>query len=147
MVQAAHPSTVLGPENEALKQQNPDTIAPPETDHGDAPSMKWPFSLSHNRVLTRARQQNSISVPSVISESILTYTQSVYYSSRPLQQVIDFLDYLFQVANRPLASGINMRLKAGAIRWVIPLYFNQCTKHLLVSEMEMHWHNTAEVCV
>ncbi|EIM89788.1 oxalate decarboxylase [Stereum hirsutum FP-91666 SS1] len=52
--------TILGPQNIAIDQQNPDMLAPPTTDHGDVPNAKWPFSLSHNRLQTGgwARQQN-----------------------------------------------------------------------------------------
>lgn len=40
--------------------QNPDFLAPPTTDHGSFDNVKWPFSLSHNRLQTGgwARQQN-----------------------------------------------------------------------------------------
>ncbi|TFY69233.1 hypothetical protein EVG20_g3233 [Dentipellis fragilis] len=53
-------ASVLGPQNIAIDQQNPDFLAPPSTDNGDVPNAKWPFGLSHNRLQTGgwARQQN-----------------------------------------------------------------------------------------
>ncbi|KAJ8508295.1 hypothetical protein ONZ45_g9425 [Pleurotus djamor] len=53
-------ATVLGPQNKALDIQNPDLLAPPTTDNGQVPNIKWPFSLSHNRLANGgwARQQN-----------------------------------------------------------------------------------------
>ncbi|EIM90954.1 oxalate decarboxylase [Stereum hirsutum FP-91666 SS1] len=52
--------SILGPQNIAIDQQNPDILAPPTTDHGDVSNAKWPFGLSHNRLQTGgwARQQN-----------------------------------------------------------------------------------------
>ncbi len=38
-----------GPQNPSLHAQNPDSFMPPATDHGDSPSFKYSFSLSHNR--------------------------------------------------------------------------------------------------
>lgn len=53
-------SKIYGPTNPQLDRQNPDTFAPPGTDHGTVPQSKWPFSLSHNRLQNGgwARQQN-----------------------------------------------------------------------------------------
>ncbi|KAI0342831.1 oxalate decarboxylase [Trametopsis cervina] len=58
-------STILGPQNIMLDQQNPDLLAPPSTDHGTVMNAKWPFSLSHNRLQTGgwARQQNVDDLP------------------------------------------------------------------------------------
>ena len=44
-------ATDLGPRNVAADSDNPDLLAPPATDAGDLPNLKWPFSLSHNRLL------------------------------------------------------------------------------------------------
>jgi len=45
-----------------MELQNPDLLAPPTTDNGELSNMKWPFSLSHNRLANGgwARQQNGI---------------------------------------------------------------------------------------
>ncbi|KEP51821.1 oxalate decarboxylase [Rhizoctonia solani 123E] len=85
-------ASILGPQNVAIDRQNPDLLTPPTTDHGSVSNVKWPFSLSHNRVQDGgwARQQNVHSMP-------LATTM----------------------------AGVNMRLKAGALR-------------------ELHWHITAE---
>ena len=40
-----------GPRNVAADRDNPDLLAPPATDSGKIPNLKWPFSLSHNRLL------------------------------------------------------------------------------------------------
>jgi oxalate decarboxylase len=39
-----------GPRNPAIDAQNPDIFAPPATDVGNVPNLKWPFGLSHNRL-------------------------------------------------------------------------------------------------
>ncbi|KAH8100799.1 oxalate decarboxylase [Cristinia sonorae] len=56
---------ILGPQNLPIDQQNPDLLAPPTTDAGTVPNVKWPFSLSHNRIQTGgwARQQNVQQLP------------------------------------------------------------------------------------
>ncbi|KAJ1305763.1 hypothetical protein OPQ81_010493 [Rhizoctonia solani] len=56
---------ILGPQNVELDRQNPDLLAPPTTDNGAVGNVKWPFSLSHNRVQDGgwARQQNVHSMP------------------------------------------------------------------------------------
>ncbi|QRW02637.1 oxalate decarboxylase [Ceratobasidium sp. AG-Ba] len=79
-------ANILGPQNVELDRQNPDILAPPSTDSGSVSNVKWPFSLSHNRLQDGgwARQQN--------------------------------------VDDMPIATtmaGVNMRLKAGAIRIVV----------------------------
>jgi len=50
---------ILRPHNHAVEAQNKDLLAPPLTDHGAMPNIKWPFSLSHNRLVDGgwARQQ------------------------------------------------------------------------------------------
>jgi oxalate decarboxylase len=45
-------ATILGPRNVAVERQNPDVLVAPETDAGTVPNLKWPFALSHNRVLS-----------------------------------------------------------------------------------------------
>jgi oxalate decarboxylase len=44
--------TILGPRNVAIERQNPDVLIAPESDAGTVPNLKWPFALSHNRVLS-----------------------------------------------------------------------------------------------
>jgi oxalate decarboxylase len=45
-------ASILGPHNNPIEQQNPDILIAPETDAGTVPNLKWPFALSHNRVLS-----------------------------------------------------------------------------------------------
>ena len=45
-------ATILGPRNVPLERQNPDVLVAPVTDAGTVPNLKWPFALSHNRVLS-----------------------------------------------------------------------------------------------
>lgn len=82
----------LGPTNKPLELQNPDILAPPSTDTGDVPNLKWPMSLSHTRMTDGgwAREQTIRQMPAATE-----------------------------------LAGVNMRLKAGAIR-------------------ELHWHTAAE---
>ncbi|KAJ1303086.1 hypothetical protein OPQ81_011287 [Rhizoctonia solani] len=58
-------ANVLGPQNVELDRQNPDLLAPPTSDSGSVSNVKWPFSLSPNRVQDGgwARQQNVDSMP------------------------------------------------------------------------------------
>jgi oxalate decarboxylase len=44
--------TILGPRNVPVERQNPDVLIAPESDAGTVQSFKWPFALSHNRVLS-----------------------------------------------------------------------------------------------
>jgi oxalate decarboxylase len=44
--------TILGPRNVPIERQNPDVLIAPTTDAGTVPNLKWPFALSHNRVLS-----------------------------------------------------------------------------------------------
>ena len=39
-----------GPENELLRQSNPNTFAPPATDHGEVPTFWNSFSSAHRRI-------------------------------------------------------------------------------------------------
>ena len=43
-------ATVIGPTNPIREAQSPSRLAPPETDHGTLPSLKWSFADSHNRL-------------------------------------------------------------------------------------------------
>ncbi|KAI9689284.1 MAG: hypothetical protein M1820_010168 [Bogoriella megaspora] len=43
-------ATVLGPQNPARQQQNPDLVRPPSTDHGNMKNMRWSFADSHIRI-------------------------------------------------------------------------------------------------
>jgi oxalate decarboxylase len=45
-------ATILGPRNVPVELENPDVLVAPETDAGTVPNLKWPFALSHNRVLS-----------------------------------------------------------------------------------------------
>jgi oxalate decarboxylase len=45
-------ATILGPRNVPVEVENPDVLVAPETDAGTVQSLKWPFALSHNRVLS-----------------------------------------------------------------------------------------------
>jgi oxalate decarboxylase len=45
-------ATILGPRNLPIERENPDVLVAPETDAGTVPNLKWPFALSHNRVLS-----------------------------------------------------------------------------------------------
>jgi oxalate decarboxylase len=39
-----------GPKNQGIIQQNPDTIAPPATDHGTLPNLRFSFDDAHTRI-------------------------------------------------------------------------------------------------
>jgi oxalate decarboxylase len=43
-------ANIIGPRNPAVERQNPDMLAPPRTDKGSVPNLKWPFALSHQRI-------------------------------------------------------------------------------------------------
>ena len=43
-------ASILGPVNPAREAQNRDRLAPPPTDHGTLPNLKWSFADSHNRL-------------------------------------------------------------------------------------------------
>jgi oxalate decarboxylase len=45
-------ASILGPRNVPIERQNPDALIAPATDAGTVPNLKWPFALSHNRVLS-----------------------------------------------------------------------------------------------
>ncbi|QRW11233.1 oxalate decarboxylase [Ceratobasidium sp. AG-Ba] len=58
-------ANILGPQNVPLDRQNPDILAPPGSDSGSVANVKWPFSLSNNRLQDGgwARQQNVDDMP------------------------------------------------------------------------------------
>lgn len=58
-------AAVIGPQNIPMDLQNPDLLGPPTTDSGLVGTLKWPFSLSKNRLATGgwARQQNEQNMP------------------------------------------------------------------------------------
>ncbi|MBB4825079.1 oxalate decarboxylase [Sporosarcina luteola] len=41
---------IWGAKNTPIDRENPNTLTPPDTDHGTLPNFKWPFALSHMRV-------------------------------------------------------------------------------------------------
>jgi oxalate decarboxylase len=43
-------SLPMGKDNAALYAQNPDSVLPPVTDHGNLPSFHYPFTLAHKRI-------------------------------------------------------------------------------------------------
>jgi oxalate decarboxylase len=43
---------ILGPRNEPVERQNPDLVAPPATDAGTVPNLKFPFDAAHSRITT-----------------------------------------------------------------------------------------------
>ena len=43
-------ATILGPSNAPLQRQNPDVVAPPATDAGDLPNLKFSFTDAHMRL-------------------------------------------------------------------------------------------------
>ncbi|KAG8731295.1 hypothetical protein FRC12_019798, partial [Ceratobasidium sp. 428] len=64
-IRGSRGAAILGPQNVPLDRQNPDLLDGPSTDNGAVSNVKWPFSLSHNRVQDGgwARQQNVHSMP------------------------------------------------------------------------------------
>ena len=46
-------ASILGPRNVPIERLNPDLLIAPDTDaRHSAPNLKWPFALSHSRVLS-----------------------------------------------------------------------------------------------
>jgi oxalate decarboxylase len=43
-------ATILGPRNVPLERENPDQLAPPSTDNGLVPNLKFSFDAAHNRL-------------------------------------------------------------------------------------------------
>ncbi|KAG8739974.1 hypothetical protein FRC10_004941 [Ceratobasidium sp. 414] len=108
-IRGSRGAALLGPQNVPLDRQNPDLLDGPTTDNGAVSNVKWPFSLSHNRVQDGgwARQQNVHSMPVATT-----------------------------------MAGVNMRLKAGGLRYVGPITSLDHNTYSLSSEL--HWHVTAE---
>ncbi|HTI14609.1 MAG TPA: cupin domain-containing protein [Dictyobacter sp.] len=48
-----------GPRDLQIDEQNPDLLAPPSTDAGSIPNVKWPFGLSHNRLSSGGWARNA----------------------------------------------------------------------------------------
>src|ERR1700744_671447 len=63
-------ATILGPRDIAIEQQNPDVLVAPETDAGTVPNLKWPFALSHNRVLSGGWARETTTRELAISKEI-----------------------------------------------------------------------------
>ncbi len=49
-LRGADGATILGPRNVPRDRENPDLLAPPATDHGDMPNLRWSFADSHMRL-------------------------------------------------------------------------------------------------
>jgi oxalate decarboxylase len=49
-IRADEGGPIIGPTNLAREAESPSRLAPPETDHGTLPSLKWSFADSHNRL-------------------------------------------------------------------------------------------------
>ena len=43
---------ILGPQNKPLQRENPDLLAPPATDAGSVPNLKFSYAAAHNRLLS-----------------------------------------------------------------------------------------------
>jgi oxalate decarboxylase len=43
---------ILGPHNVPVERENPDHLAPPRTDSGTVPNLKFPFAAAHNRLVS-----------------------------------------------------------------------------------------------
>jgi oxalate decarboxylase len=58
-------ASILGPRNDAIDRQNPDLLAPPSTDAGVLPNLKFSFGASHTRMSTGGwtRQVNVQQLP------------------------------------------------------------------------------------
>jgi oxalate decarboxylase len=58
-------ATILGPRNVPIELENPDVLISPETDAGTTPSLKFPFAMARNRVLSGgwAREVTSRELP------------------------------------------------------------------------------------
>jgi oxalate decarboxylase len=65
------PPTEAGPENMSIREQNPNSWAPPRTDKGDVQNFRYPFSFSHNRVTPGAGWARQVTVKDLpIAQSI-----------------------------------------------------------------------------
>jgi oxalate decarboxylase len=85
-------ATILGARNQPIERENPDALAPPSTDAGDLPNLKFSFDTAHTRLTDGG------------------WARQVTVAELPIATTI---------------SGVDMRLKPGAIR-------------------ELHWHNAGE---
>jgi oxalate decarboxylase len=45
-------ASIIGPRNLPIERENPDQLAPPGTDSGTVPNLKFSFGAAHNRLLT-----------------------------------------------------------------------------------------------
>jgi len=45
-------ATIMGPRNRELERQNPNQLAPPRTDRGTVPNLKFSYATAHNRLLS-----------------------------------------------------------------------------------------------
>ena len=43
-------ASIMGPRNAPVERENPDLLAPPSTDAGTVPNLKFPFAAAHNRL-------------------------------------------------------------------------------------------------
>jgi oxalate decarboxylase len=43
-------AAIMGPRNTPVERENPDLLAPPSTDAGTVPNLKFPFDAAHNRL-------------------------------------------------------------------------------------------------
>jgi oxalate decarboxylase len=50
-IRADDGASILGPRNAPLERANPDLIAPPRTNSGTVPNLKYSFAAAHNRLL------------------------------------------------------------------------------------------------
>jgi oxalate decarboxylase len=64
-LRGAEGATILGPRNEPLERENPDALAPPSTDAGQLPNLKFSFDTAHTRVTAGgwARQVTTQELP------------------------------------------------------------------------------------
>jgi oxalate decarboxylase len=51
-IRGAEGATILGPRNVPLERENPDLLAPPRSDHGTVPNLKFSYAMAHTRVLS-----------------------------------------------------------------------------------------------
>jgi oxalate decarboxylase len=51
-IRAGEGATILGPRNEPVETENPDSVAPPATDAGTIPNLKFSFDQAHTRIGT-----------------------------------------------------------------------------------------------
>jgi oxalate decarboxylase len=49
-VRGSEGAPIIGPRNEPVERENPDLVAPPSTDAGTVPNLKFPFDAAHTRI-------------------------------------------------------------------------------------------------